>query len=56
MSHKKCGPDRFSRSDVYWKQTNKQTDKQNLYIEVMGPNLIKWRPIAGSNPESQIQS
>ena len=41
MSHKKFGPDRFSRFDVYWiqtdKQTNKQTDKQtdkpNLYID-----------------------
>ena len=28
MSHKKFGPDRFSRLDVYWIQTNKQTDKQ----------------------------
>ena len=32
MSHKKFGPDRFSRFDVYWiltnKQTNKQTDRQ----------------------------
>ena len=34
MSHKKFGPDRFSRFDVYWIQTNKQTDKTNLYIEV----------------------
>ena len=37
MSHKKFGPDRFSRFDVYWiqtnKQTNRQTDKPNLYIE-----------------------
>ena len=37
MSHKKFGPDRFSRFDVYWIQTNKQTDRQtdkpNLYIE-----------------------
>ena len=37
MSHKKFGPDRFSRFDVYWIQTNKhpdtQTDKLNLYIE-----------------------
>ena len=37
MSHKKFGPDRFSRFDVYWiqtnKQTNKQTDKPNLYID-----------------------
>ena len=28
MSHKKFGPDRFSRFDVYWIQTNRQTDKQ----------------------------
>ena len=28
MSHKKFGPDRFSRFDVYWMQTNKQTDRQ----------------------------
>ena len=27
MSHKKFGPDRFSRFDVYWIQTNKQTPK-----------------------------
>ena len=37
MSHKKVGPDRFSRFDVYWIQTNKQTpkqtDKPNLYID-----------------------
>ena len=37
MSHKKFGPDRFSRFDVYWiqtdKQTDRQTDKPNLYIE-----------------------
>ena len=47
MSHKKFGPDRFSRFDVYWiqtnkqtnketnKQTNKQTDKPNLYIDLI---------------------
>ena len=28
MSHKKFGPDRFSRFDVYWIQTDKQTDRQ----------------------------
>ena len=37
MSHKKFGPDRFSRFDVYWiqtdRQTDKETDKPNLYIE-----------------------
>ena len=37
MSHKKFGPDRFSRFDVYWmqtnRQTNRQTDKPNLYVD-----------------------
>ena len=33
MSHKKFGPDQFSRFDVYWRQTNKQTYKPNLYID-----------------------
>ena len=28
MSHKKFGPDRFSRFDVYWIQINRQTDRQ----------------------------
>ena len=48
MSHKKFGPDRFSRFDVYWIQTNKQTDKQtdkpNLYIDVPKSKFIhKYR-------------
>ena len=34
-SHEKFGPDRFSRFDVYWIQTNKQTDKPNLYIDLI---------------------
>ena len=34
MSHKKFGPDRFSRFDVYWIQTNRQTDKPNLYLDL----------------------
>ena len=37
MSHKKFGPDRFSRFDVYWIQTDRQTnthpDKPNLFID-----------------------
>ena len=41
MFHKKFGPDRFSRFDVYWiqtnkqskKQTNKHPDKLNLFID-----------------------
>ena len=45
MSHKKFGPDRFSRFDVYWKQTNRQTDKHhdkpNLYIDRYTLFLIK---------------
>ena len=28
MYHKKFGPDRFSRFDVYWIQTDRQTDRQ----------------------------
>ena len=32
MSHKKFGPDRFSRFDVYWIQTDKQTDRQAKFI------------------------
>ena len=42
MSHKKFGPDRFSRFDVYWiqtdRQTNRQTDKPNLYIDYDSPS------------------
>ena len=45
MSHKKFGPDRFSRFDVYWIQTNKQTDKQtdkpNLYIDKLLRHVLK---------------
>ena len=43
MSHKKFGPDRFSRFDVYWIQTNRQTDKPNLYID----DSLKNKKIAG---------
>jgi len=50
MSHKKFGPDRFSRFDVYWIQTNKQTnrhqdrqtDKPNLYIDVAYSRPNGW--------------
>ena len=39
MSHKKFGPDRFSRFEIIGykqtnKQTNTQTDKPNLYIDL----------------------
>ena len=44
MSQKKFGPDRFSRFDVYWIQTNKQTDRQtdkpNLYIDDVSAFMI----------------
>ena len=37
-SHTKFGPDRLSRFDVYWIQTNKQTprqtDRQYIYIDI----------------------
>ena len=34
MSHKKFGPDRFSRFDVYWVQTDKQTDRQAKFSQI----------------------
>ena len=34
--HNNFEPDRFSRFDVYWIQTDKQTDKPNLYIDTSG--------------------
>ena len=32
MSHTKLCPNWFRRFGVYWLQTNKQTDKQSIYI------------------------
>ena len=40
MSHKKCGPDRFSRFDVYWIQTNKHPDKPNLHKDYIKSNIF----------------
>jgi len=34
MSHTKFGPNRFSRFDIYWIQTDKQADKQSIYIDI----------------------
>ena len=34
MPHKKFGPDRFSRFDVYWIQTDRQTNKQTSQIKI----------------------
>ena len=53
MSHKKFGPDRFSRFDVYWIQTNKrnrQTDRQTsqIYIDVL---IFKDRTLKKNNIE-----
>ena len=31
-SHLKVGPDRFRRFDVFWIQTDRQTDKQRIEI------------------------
>ena len=44
MSHKKFGPDRFSRFDVYWIQANKnkQTDKQIIYIKKTFRKIILY--------------
>ena len=47
MSHKKIGPDRFSRFDVYWIQTNKQTNRQTsqiyiyIIVQLYAINLIE---------------
>ena len=38
MSHKKFGPDRFSRFDVYWIQTNKHPDRQAKFIYRLDTN------------------
>ena len=47
MSHKKFGPDRFSRFDVYWikmdKQTNQQIPRQAKYIYRRIINIIFFR-------------
>ena len=32
MPHKKFGPDRFSRFDVYWIKTDRQTNRQAKFI------------------------
>ena len=50
MSHKKFGPDRFSRFDVYWIQTNKQTDKPNLYIDE--DDIIKLQMMSSQSLKS----
>ena len=36
MSHTKFAPDRFSRFDVYWIQTNKQADRQAKFLYRLG--------------------
>ena len=45
MSHKKFGADRFSRFDVYWIQTNKQTnrhpDRQAKFIYRLKSNCYR---------------
>ena len=35
MTHKKFGPDWFSRFDVHWIQTDKQTDRQTDQIYIL---------------------
>ena len=49
MSHKKFGPDRFSRFDVYWIQTNRQTDKPNLYIDIAQQKSTQWVKMGSKN-------
>ena len=46
MSHKKFGPDRFSRFGVYWIQTNKHHDRQAKFI-------YRWRTLLRSCERKQ---
>ena len=46
MSHKKIRPDQFSRFDVYWIQTDRQTDKLNLYIDGAVSHLFNFYKIS----------
>ena len=46
MSHKKFGPDRFSRFDVYWIQTDRQkTNRQAKFIYRLKKPIVKlfWK-------------
>ena len=56
MSHKKFGPDRFSRFDVYWIQTNGQTDRQAKFIyrrnfEFLTKEICSSKQIEVCNPD-----
>ena len=59
MSQKKFGPDRFSRFDVYWiqanKQTERQTDKPNLYIDEENLYLVKLLRQRENGLSSELQ-
>ena len=48
VQQKKIGPNLFSRFDVYWiqtnRQTNKMTDKPNLYIDKRGFVYAQFNP------------
>ena len=39
-SHTKFGTDRFSRFDVFWIQTNRNTDKQGLYLDIISSDPL----------------
>ena len=55
MSHKKIGPDRFSRFDAYWVQTNKQTDKQtNRQTDRQAKFIYRRRDV--SYPAQEVMS
>ena len=49
MSHTKYGPDRFSRFDVYWIQTDRQTDKHHDKL-----NLYKYLSQASIHLDNKI--
>ena len=54
MSHTKFGPDRFSRFDVYWIQTKKQTDRQAKFIYRSKIALIGVQSFANEHPKINV--
>ena len=55
MSHKKFGPGQFSRFEVYWIQTDKQTPKQAKFIYRFSKEGNKFR-VAGNHEHREIDS
>ena len=52
MSHKKFGPDRFSRIGVYWIQTDRQTNK---HPDTQAKFIYRLRFLRKQNFATRIQ-